>query len=233
MPYKKTYTRKRNGKRYGRKKKTFTSTLYKGASTATKALAMAKTALSSANTLRGIINSEKKKHDTVMASFTNIDTNGQLVLQVNQISQGDTITQRTGNSILAKYLSVRGTVFLNGLTNAVFTVYVVQDNQQIGDTPPTFGDIFTQNFGHALLNSNTVGRYSILASKRYALNSGTGQTYLFDQDIPLNHHIRFNGTTASDIQKGGLYVLAVSDYVPAATTKPQFAGWSRLTYYDN
>lgn len=234
MAYRKTYGRKRYGrKRYGRKKKTFASTLYQGASTATKALAMAKTAFSTASKLRGIINSEKKKYDANSGGAVNLDTSGGAVVNCTAIAQGDTITSRNGNSILAKYLSVRGTMYINTLTNAICYVHVVQDNQQVGDTTPSWGDVFTQVYGHPLLNSATAGRFTILATKCVSLQAGQAYSQPLSFDLPLNHHVRYNGTATTDIQKGGIYVFAVSEYAPGAATKPQISAWSRLTYYDN
>lgn len=228
-------TRSRYGrKRYGRKKSTYSRTLYQGASTATKALAMAKSAVSAAWKLKGIINSEKKKYDNAMVAAASLDVNGQLLFNCQSIAQGDGIGQRTGNSILVKHLSVRGTFFLGSvLQNAISHIFVIQDNQQIGDTPPAFSDIFTQVNGHPLMNSNNVGRFQILASKCVSLQAGSNISIPYSVDLPLDHHIRFNGATATDLQKGGLFVVALSDLAVGSAHKPTFYGWTRLTYYDN
>lgn len=234
MPYQRRYGRRKQTRRRQPRKSTYARTLYQGASTATKALAMAKSAVSTAWKLKGIINSEKKKFDSVMGGAANIDTAGSLVLNTIAISQGDTINNRTGNSILCKYVSVRGTFFLGSvLQNAICQIYVVQDNQQVGDTPPAFGDVFTQNFGHCLLNAANVGRFTLLASKTVSLQAASGLSQPVSFDLPLDHHVRYNGTTGTDIQKGGIFVFVLSDLAPASANKPTFSGWSRLTYYDN
>lgn len=83
------------------------------------------------------------------------------------------------------------------------------------------------------MNSNNVGRFQILASKCVSLQAGSNISIPYSVDLPLNHHIRFNGATATDLQKGGLFVVALSDLSVGSANKPTFFGWTRLTYYDN
>lgn len=229
---KRNYGRKRQGggRRGGRSQ--FTSTLYKGASTASKALALAKSAVSTAAMLKGIINSEKKKVDIDVSAAT-LDRAG-TVWHLTQISQGDTLSQRNGNSILLKHVSIR--CYLNAATSSVgdlCRLYVIQDTQQVSDATPTFADIFYTVNGNMLLNTNTVGRYRILAQKDVHLSTAGQALKSCDLDIPMDDHVRYNGTAATDVQKGGIYLVAMSTVTTGAVNKPGITWLSRCTYYDN
>lgn len=215
---KKQYSKKRYGKRRAPRYTTMGSANY-----------LAKKAMAGVKALRGIINSEKKFHDyDIIEEVTTAGSSYGLT----DIAQGDTNTTRTGNSIMAKSVQIRGNVqFSNASVKHVVNVYLVHDTQQASDTKPSFSTIFENNNVRSFLNSDTIGRFSILKKWTYV---PTDQTlFQFDEWIDLgNHHVRYNGTAATDIQRGGLYMVQVSNQ-PSGTGAPQMVFASRVTYYDN
>lgn len=49
-------------------------------------------------------------------------------------------------------------------------------------------------------------------------------------NLRFDHHIRYNGSASSDIQKGGIYMMVLSN---EATNGSSFTYNLRLGYYDN
>lgn len=192
---------------------------------------LAKKAIEGVYQLKGIINSEKKKFDASVWSGNEATTAGLTSSAVMAIGQGDTIGSRNGNSILAKYLSIRGYAVTGQTTDQQLLFYVIMDTQQIADTSPSFSDIFSGSGVNIFLNAATVGRFKILKKIRIS-HISTTQNRPLSCDISLgNHHIRYNGTGSADLQKGGIYLIAVSNQ--ATGLCPVLYMNTRLVYYDN
>lgn len=194
------------------------------------ALDMAKGALRGVKYLKGLVNSEMFKLDTAVSGGVP-DTGG--VSSICAIAQGDGYAARTGNSILAKSISWRGVWERTTAGNAVqhIRICIFSDSQQVGDTAPSFTDVFTTAASTSFLNPLTVGRFSILWSKEFILDTAGGLGDSFDVTLPLQHHIRYNGTASSDIQKGGLYIATIS--TQASANYPTLTSVVRLSYHDN
>lgn len=216
MPYKKRYSSQKPATSYMNK--------------AGKALSTATAALALARHLKGFINVEKHRHilTTAATSITNAGSMSVLTL----ISQGDAAADRQGNSILSKGISSK-LYFLKGAATTTSTcirvIYFI-DTQQVGDGAPAVTDVLETASFTAPLNRVQIGRFKIL--KQYFVNlqpEGTEGT-LKDNFIKLNHHIRFNGSLSTDIQKGGIYRLAISNH---SSNYPTVQGDEILQFYDN
>lgn len=182
--------------------------------------------------LKGLVNSEKFKHDIQASS--NPAYSGTLSSLV-AINQGDGDGQRTGNSIFVRSVSMKGSVEWNSTQSVPqrLRMMLVIDKQQVGDTIPSPSDVLdttgTSFAPYSMLNDTTVGRFTILKSRMYNVSSEK-PVVDFNWNINLRHHVRYNGTTSSDIQKGGLYLLLISD---AATNGPTVFRFIRVSYHDN
>lgn len=218
MAYKKNYNSKQYRRRYRRKPRytTMGSAAY-----------LAKKALAGVRAIRGIVNSEKKYIDTGIVNSVN---SSGAVLALTAIAQGDTNTTRNGNSILCKSVQLRGHVAFDVSTtrNISYRLFLVHDTQQVSDSSPTYSDIFSGG-SQPVLNLNHVGRFTILKSWSFAPSEQT--QFLIDEWINLgNHHVRYNGTANTDIQKGGLYLVHVSNLT---ATLPNLVAQARVPFYDN
>ena len=49
----------------------------------------------------------------------------------------------------------------------------------------------------------------------------------------MRSHVRYNGTSSTDIQKNGLYLIISSDQSDASTTEPLVDYVVRVNYHDN
>lgn len=183
--------------------------------------------------ISGLVNSEMFTHNVTYTSAT-ITSSG-AVTHLNAIATGDGDGSRTGNSIFQKWLSLKLQAVPNATaTQNVLRCMIVIDRQQVGDTAPGVSDILdTANATYdwlAFLNKNQRGRFTVLYDKVMHLDTTDRGIVPFKINIPLKLHSRYNGTNATDIQKNGLYFLAISDQ---PTNGPTLQGEGRLGYHDN
>lgn len=234
MAYKRGSYRKRTYPSKGR-------TLMKYASGAVKALAIAKSAYNTAKFLKGLINTEKKKFDrTVGATELSLSGAGTSNTFCG-IAEGTTESTRNGNSI-----RIKGVRFMAVIRNAsespqpacMVRVMIVQDTQTISDNSlTTLADIL-ENTGDSSvitsgLNSATVGRYKILYNRVFYLDNLTKPQHKVVKYIPLDHKIRYNGSTASDIQKNNVFYFTFCNTVSGTYNNPAIEIDTRTYFYDN
>lgn len=217
------YKRRYRKRGYRRRRVAWYNRKYSVAQLATKAI-------KGVSYLKGLVNSEKFKHDTTgSGTYSN---NGS-VLHLTNIAQGDGDGQRTGNSIFVRNVSFRGTLVRASQDERVRVMLFI-DKQQIGDTIPAPTDVLTTtgttNAVYSFLNPNTVGRFSILRSRLYSLTADR-PTIALNWNVNLRHHVRYNGTTGSDIQRGGIYMLIIS--TASSGNGITLERVCRVSYHDN
>jgi len=201
-------------------------------STTAKANAAYATAMVAARNIRyirGLVNSELFKHDIPTTTVTVNNTTGQ-VIHLSGMTQADTEAGRTGNSILAKSLNLKLDFVKNAASPITFIrCMIIIDTQQISDTAPTIAQLLDAASTLSPLNSDTAGRFKVLKNIQLNLheNKPCATVTVFKK---MYHHIRYNGPFSTDIQKGGIYLVALSDQ---ATNVPQMFYNSRLSYHDN
>ena len=215
MPYKK-YRRKR---RYSRRSQPWYRKKY-------SAMEIADKAYRGMKYLKSVVNVEKKIQDT---SISTSPTSSGYVTPLTQILQGDGINNRDGNSVKVTYLGLRGNFTAND-AHTLTRMIVFRDNQQIGDTTPSVSDVLQSADPNSFLNQNTLGRFKVLLDRRYQnTDAGNNKGIAFKHDLSLQHHVRYNGAAATDVQKGGLYILLVSD----DAVGPNIAIECRVRFVDN
>lgn len=179
--------------------------------------------------LKTLVNSEMYKKDN--ASSITPDSASGSVVHLSDIAQGDGDDQRSGLSVFARslWLQIISTIHTTA-DNTNYRVMVVCDTQQVGDGTPTVATILDGVGINTPLNSATVGRFSVLYDKVYNLADAIMVTRIHRIYLPLSKHIRYNGSAGTDIQKNGIYLVAVSS---EATNTPTLNYNSRLSYRDN
>lgn len=182
--------------------------------------------------LKRMVNVEVKKFDAVVAS-TNITSTG-AVYPLHEMAQGDTDQTRDGNSIKPLYNLLKINLVNNATAvNTRVRLLLVKDLQQVADTTPAVTDILDNSVASLVdgpLNNATVGRFKVLIDKTYTMTSVAKPVLNPKWYTKLFGHIRFNGAASTDIQKGGLFLVAVSDQ---ATNYPTFSFNTRLGFTDN
>ena len=176
--------------------------------------------------LRGLVNSEMYKNDTNWTATT-LSTSGVIAANACAIAQGDGISGRTGNSILVKSVNANLLFDFGTVDNMVRLMFFI-DKQQISDTTPSVTDILESASPTAFLNKNTVGRFSVLYDQKFVLDSAQHRLQIKKVHLGLQHHVRYNGTASTDIQKGSIYMLVI-----ASGSDGTWAGDLRCNYHDN
>lgn len=200
-----------------------------GAWLATKAYNMARSAASNIHGIYGMINTELMKYNNSLS--TSVTAASGYIIHLSAIAQGDNTNNRHGNSIFLRYINIKGNVRIGSAEPYTrVRVALVIDNQQIGDTSPALTDCYQTASPDSFLNTSTVGRFKVLLSRVFNLSPDKPIASM-DINKVVRHHVRFNGTAATDIQKGGVYLLAMSDQYTG--TAPSFDANYRLSYYDN
>lgn len=189
---------------------------------------LAQKAWKTAKWLKSVVNVEKKVQDRI--STGGLTSTGN-VTTLTDILQGTGQSERDGTSIKMTSLLCRGNIVMNAsATDTLVRHMWVIDNQQVGDSAPSVSDVLESVHPLSPLNKATFGRFTILRDELQSFSSVSNTQKVIHFSMPLQHHVRYNGTTASDIQKGGLYYISVSD---EATNGPQIDIRMRLRYVDN
>jgi len=195
------------------------------------ALHLARQAARGVYYLKGLVNSEKFKHDVSAAgTLTNTGT----VVALTGITQGDDEVERTGNSIFVRsshtMLKIYRDVSVGNDTQLV-RVALIMDMQQGSDLNPTFAGIYQINGPLNFLDLSTVGRFKVLWNRFITLDKTNQLSKVINKFYKLRHHVRYNGSASTDIQKGGLYLVMSSDQTSSGF--PSFTLEHRLSYHDN
>lgn len=230
MPYgrRRSYRRVRGRRPYGRRSTRGTNYVRSISS----GIKMARRAWTLATRLRRLVNVEIKKFDA-NTSATYVDSTGGLY-PLCEVPQGDNDQTRDGKSIKPLSLLIRGECINDATAKTTCTrIMLLQDTQQIADTTPSVSDVLDGTLAPvymAPLNNETVGRFRVLADFRVMLDDAKVNRKPWTIYKKLVGHIRYNGIASTDIQKGGYYLLCVSDQ---ATNRPTITFNSRLSFTDN
>lgn len=219
-------------KRYGRSAYRKANRLYKYAKANPQhAMALAKSAWSGLQVIRGLVNSEMFHSD----QDCSLGSNQNAIFHITALAQGDNVNGRTGNSVLLKSLSMNGFAYVNAstTTNTRYMLALVKDTQQVSDTTPAIGDIFENPLSpHTFLKTGNLGRFKVLWRRQYTLdsNSAGNNARQHKQFFKLNFHCRYNGTSASDQQRNGVYLVMITS---EPSNYPSITLSTRINYHDN
>lgn len=178
--------------------------------------------------IRKLINVETHKFD--VNGGTTVNSTGSIT-HITGVAIGDTLSTRTGSSILDRDLHIR-IVWQKGVaaTITVTRFIIVQDKQQIADTSPAVLDILNSADVVSHYQPDIEGRFKILKDITTVLDiSNVVKAADFKLDLS-NVHTGYNGINGSDIQKNGIYILMISN---EPTNVPTISWISRFRFYDN
>jgi len=171
---------------------------------------------------------------TFAAPNTMLDT--VVVTNLCQVGQGNGVSQRVGQQITAKRLSVRYHIEAQSSQAAIARVLIVQWKKQQPDTNPGLANVF-ENTGAGQAGISCYAftaefkeNFRVLHDATYAIDAATRKSIFKEIDMPLNFKIAFNGSATSDIEKNGIYMFQQSDL---STSAPKIWFSSRLQYTDD
>lgn len=196
------------------------------------AFTMAKKALNMGLMLKGMINCEKKYHDVTQTPET-ISYNGDVTL-LSGMAAGDDVGNRDGNSVLCRSLHFRADVSGNGMNTSNVTRCIIFLDKMNQGTAPTAADILaitgSANAVNSPLNVDHITRYTILLDKLFTTSVNGSMRFSFKKYIKLYHHLKYTGTSASDVYTNAIYVLWLTDVI---SNDPSVTWYSRIGFYDN
>jgi len=198
------------------------------------AWSLAKRTAHGLNEVRRLINVEHKFHDV---NSTSTSTQAGTVVNLSDISQGDDISNREGDSIRIQSFELNGVIFrsASATANEAIRIMIVRDLHQAG-TAPTGGDVIN-NAGTSL---SPYSHYNFLNS--HDLNKRFG--IVFDTLVDINQyeptsvvchktnhncHVFYRGSTT---QSGaGTYYMILFSNLAANTANFDYS--VRIRFTDN
>lgn len=211
-------------RRYGRRRR-FTRRRKTGASSWAT---LAKKAYRTAMFLRSVVNVEKKH---LLTNINAAMSNTGAITHLSAIAQGDTVSNRNGNSVKLQSLYCPFTIKANASSTQAFArVLIYMDLQQVADSAAGVTDVLYEATVESPLNINTAGRFKVLYDKVFNLDDAKTTSIYSKPYIPIKSHVRYNGTASSDVQKGGIYILYLSN---ESTYTPNLYMNAKLSYVDN
>lgn len=189
---------------------------------------LAKKAYSGVRMLKGIVNSEKKSFDSALP---NPQSSTATITGLSNIAQGDDYNAREGRSILVKSLEYEGTIRMNSsATDTLYRLVLFIDHDNTGTAPTAAQVGITGVNGMRSSNPVNMKRFTILRDRLIRVTSGANVTFPCNGFHKLSHHVKYDGTAATDAVQGSVWTLTVSDQ---ATNTPAISVSTRLRYYDN
>lgn len=202
--------------------------------------------------LKSLVNSEPHYH--VLQTSGNFDGTG-TVLSLCDIPQGDDAINRTGTSVLPRFLTVRLLVnkAIDGaaLSHETFRVIIFKYWGEDPNTAPSVsvGDILEYTSAPSPTNFLDTGitgakrdrerRIQVLRNKIFTLDQVATTSRVYDWNITMNgpkvkykQHIKYRSSATEEPCSGGLYCLVISNYSGAAA-KSSYNIASKINYYDN
>lgn len=172
---------------------------------------------------------ERKAADFLVT--TNISSVGSS-FHYTAIAQGTTTSQRVGNDIYVTGLGLNYYWTTNATPASMVVRFVVfmDTQQQSDDTSHDWLEVFQNSNIMAMVNrTGQKNRYKILYDKFHNLSTATNYSVGEKVFIPINQTVEFNGTASGDIQKNGIFGLALSTEL---TNTAPFTCYSRTYYRD-
>lgn len=155
------------------------------------------------------------------------------VSALTQIAEGDDESQRSGRQIMLKSVQIRGFVSNADTTQgnaSLVRIMILRDNS-FGSTAPLVADV--------LQSSSTIGLRAQEVEKRAAVtvlydklshvDVNSRNQFTFEKFKKLNSKCIFDGTASTTSNKGGLYLLLLSN---RAVSGPTVATQVRVRYAD-
>lgn len=165
--------------------------------------------------VKTLVNAEKKFIDTVSSGTTLAAAPSGTLVLLNGSTQGDTYTNRDGNSFKMVSLQIQGAVSMPSAALRDFVRISVVLDQQPNAAAPTGGissiyDVSVSSGSYALRAKQTVDRFKVLKEIVLPLSANGNEMQCFKEFLTLDVHTKNNDSntgTISDIYTNALYLV--------------------------
>ncbi len=180
--------------------------------------------------VRNIIKSmsETKFHDTIVGNFS--ADNAGVVSEISDIAVGSGVTDREGNRVYVKSISLHIELISADATQYV-RFMLVNDRRPDGTTNPVIGQIL-QDTGVNINISNLAWtrRFSYVLNKVVSFSDSGTRSYSAMFNIPINKTMGFGSSTTGDYAQNSLWFVVISD--SAASAHPSCRITTRIKFKD-
>lgn len=182
--------------------------------------------------LRNLLNTEFKYNDT-SGTISNQNTVANFIL-LNGITQGDTASTRTGNTIRVKSVEINSQFILNaGLSSSVVRQLLVIPLKTDGIVP-NYADIIQSGGTNTIAPRNLLLRSNFLILKDEKIDLVAGHnsvvTHKCYRKVDIKTVYDVANTLISGISNHPIYVIYISNQ---ATLGPAINYYHRIRYLDN
>lgn len=180
--------------------------------------------------MAGMINSEAKYVDVSVAGT--VDTLGSYFGAIlNTMAEGDDVSQRNGRTILAKDITIRGSVVCPSSGAPQVAGYALILDKKYAGTPSIWSQVFTGLDADAPVDRNETDRYVILKRGWWSFSPNNTSRHFKIYLSLKGIHVHFNGTAGTNIDNNAIQLIAYSPL--GVGNQPVVTGYSRFNYYDN
>lgn len=195
-----------------------------------KFLSTAQKALQVANGVRMLLNVEYKNNDIPETSLSVI--NSGTLISLNHLSQGDTKSTRTGDSVLNKSLVFK--YYITPSPSAVDTyirLVLIYDKYPNG-TMATIDEIFKEARITGHLKIASASRFHVFKEFLISVNASSSENTIAKYYKKFNNHTKYNGTNGgtNGIMSGQMLLYAISNQ---PLNLPVLSYSTRVRYIDN
>lgn len=164
-------------------------------------------------TVERMLRPEVKNHlQAINGSITSTGT----VSNLNAMSEGTEEIDRVGRKVLCKSITIRYRLLLDTAAHARTSTrfLLVRDTQQVADTAPTVGAVLNLVVAGATVtcpNYSISPRFQVIDDWVVTLDTAQGIQHDGVKHYKLDKQIYWNGPLSTDIQRGGFWLIQVSD----------------------
>lgn len=194
-----------------------------------------------ASKVAALVNTEKKYYDT--GFLKNLDSTSQTMC-LTGMSQGDTESQRIGDSIMPKSLQFKAQLKMDTTNpSEIVRIVIFKDKDNNAGSPPGYVSLYEGETPITLRNMDLPKRFKILFDRTYSCNS-TKPSIVIDwfykykmmKDFKGNYtrgdHITFTGPQDTDTARSHVYLTIISSHADGASSAT-LSYYTRLRYIDN
>lgn len=174
------------------------------------------------------------KYFDVTQGAADCNTSG-TAFELNAMQQGDTVSTRTGNRVLARRLTIRG--YFNNSHNTpqdcIVRMIILKARDQNNASQTVSIVLNTTPYVNSHLKDEHKHRFQILADKTFTMDTSQHTLIPFYFTQKLNSVCTYNGNAGdySDIEDGCYYIMFMSS-VAGTTDDPLCTFISRFYYLD-
>tara|TARA_B100000749_G_scaffold154224_1_gene118388 strand:+ start:772 stop:1398 length:627 start_codon:yes stop_codon:yes gene_type:complete len=137
------------------------------------------------------------------------------VTSMTSIAEGDDLSQRNGRKVSLKSIQIRGFLLNNDLTTSDGTfvrMMIVRDNT-FKSTAPLIADILQNSavYGLRAQEPEKKKAYTVLYDKFMGVDVNSRNQITFEKFKKVSGEVIFDGTGSTTGNKGGLYLLLLSN----------------------